>query len=159
MDSQSNLNLPKVNNFVLQRDGIRCSFEFDVHCPVDKLWAVVGNWQDVSWVHYATGVNMGPGNKREIIFPKGIVEETLVSRADEERTLVYEMTKSASMPVNLYRGTVKLTKVNAEVTKVNYDNIFIPQEGVDAQQLKANIEKTFNQRFEWIKSKFDTTKE
>jgi hypothetical protein len=69
------------------------------------------------------------------------------------------MTKSASMPVNLYRGTVKLTKVNAEVTKVNYDNIFIPQEGVDAQQLKANIEKTFNQRFEWIKSKFDTTKE
>lgn len=148
--------IPEVTNFVLRRDGIKCSFEFDVHCPVDKLWAVVGNWQDVSWVQYATGVNMGPGNKREIVFPKGVVEETLVSRSDEERTLVYEMTKSASMPVNLYRGTVKLTKVNADVTKVNYDNIFIPQEGVDAQQLKATIEKTFNQRFDWIKSKFDT---
>ncbi|MBD1902797.1 SRPBCC family protein [Trichocoleus sp. DQ-A3] len=149
--------IPEVTNFVLKRDGIKCSFEFDVHCPVDKLWAVVGNWQDVSWVQYATGVNMGPGNKRQILFPNGgVVEETLVSRSDEERTLVYEMTKSVSMPVNLYRGTVKLTKVNAEVTKVNYDNIFIPQEGVDAQQLKANIEKMFNQRFEWIKSQFDT---
>ncbi|MFE1744566.1 lipoxygenase family protein [Coleofasciculus sp. H7-2] len=148
--------IPEVVNFVLKRDGIKCSFEFDVHCPVDKLWAVVGNWQDVSWVQYATGVNMGPGNKREIVFPKGVVEETLVSRSDEERTLVYEMTKSASMPVNLYRGTVKLSAVNAEVTKVNYDNIFIPQKGVDGQQLKANIEKMFNQRFEWIKSEFDT---
>ncbi|MEP0883267.1 SRPBCC family protein [Trichocoleus sp. ST-U3] len=152
--------IPEVTNFILRRDGIKCSFEFDVHCPVDKLWAVVGNWQDVSWVQYATGVKIEPDNKRQILFPNGgVVEESLVSCSNEERTLAYEMTKSASMPINLYRATVKLSEVNAEVTKVNYENIFIPEEGQDAQQLKASIEKMFNQRFEWVKSQFDTRKD
>jgi arachidonate 5-lipoxygenase len=147
--------IPEVTNFVLQRDGLRSSFEVDVHYPVDKLWAVIGNWQDVSWVQYATGVKMGPGNKRQIIFPNAVLEESLVSISDEERKLVYEVTESA-MPVKVYRGTVQLSEVNTEVTKVNYDNVFVPKDGLDAQQVKADIEKMFNGRFDWFKSKFDT---
>ncbi|MBD2354181.1 SRPBCC family protein [Tolypothrix sp. FACHB-123] len=147
--------IPELSNFVLQRDGLRCLFEFDVHYPIAKLWAVIGNWQDVSWVQYATGVKMGANNIRQIIFPKGVLDESLVHISDAERKLVYEVTKSA-MPVKLYRGTVQLFEVNNAVTKVRYDNVFLPVDGQNPQQVKEGIEKSFNLRFDWFKSKFDT---
>lgn len=146
--------IEEINNFVLQRDGLRCSFEIEVNYSADKLWSVIGNWEDISWVQYATDVKMVPVGGRQVIFPNNVLEEQLVYADDAERTLVYQVTKSP-MPVNLYRGTVKLTEVTAAVTKVNYDNVFIPTEGKDPQQVKAEIEQIFNARFEWFKSKFD----
>ncbi len=51
----------EINNFILTRDGLRSSFETDIYCPVEKLWAIIGTWEDVSWVQHALDVRMLPG--------------------------------------------------------------------------------------------------
>jgi arachidonate 15-lipoxygenase len=147
--------IEELNTFVLERDGLRCSFEIDVHCPSDKLWAVIGNWEDVSWVQYATDVRMIPIDGRKVFFPhNNIVEERLVYASDADRELVYEVSKSA-MDVSLYRGTVKLEPVDANVTKVKYNNVFLPKDRKDSHQVQAQIEKTFKDRFKWFQAQFD----
>ena len=147
--------IKEIDNFILQRDGLRCSFEVDLNYPADKLWAVVGNWEDISWVQYATDVKMMPGAGRQIIFPSTTLEEDLVYADDAERILVYELTKT-TLPVSLYRGIVKINEVSPGATKMNYDNLFIPLEGKEPQELQSEMEQTFKARFEWFKSKFNT---
>jgi hypothetical protein len=98
---------------------------------------------------------MVPVAGRQVIFPNHTLEEQLVCADDAERILVYEVTKS-TLPVSLYRGTVKLSEVSPGVTKVNYDSVFIPVEGKYLQQVPAEIEQIFKARFEWFKSKFNT---
>ncbi|WP_017720402.1 sigma-70 family RNA polymerase sigma factor [Kamptonema formosum] len=100
-------------------------------------------------------LRMVPVAGRQVIFPNHTLEEQLVCADDAERILVYEVTKS-TLPVSLYRGTVKLSEVSPGVTKVNYDSVFIPVGGKDRQQVPAEIEQIFKARFEWFKSKFNT---
>lgn len=148
--------IEELNTFVLERDGLRSSFEIEVHASADKLWSVIGNWEDVSWVQYATDVRMIPADGRKIFFPhNNVVEERLVYAEDAEKTLVYEVRKS-SLPVSLYRGTVQLEAVDANVTKVKYNNVFLPKEKKDPHRVQADIEKLFNDRFKWFQSAFDT---
>lgn len=145
------------NNFILERDGLRCSFEVDVYCPAEQLWAIIGNWEDISWVQHAIDVRMIPVSGRRVFFPQNkILEENLIYASDAEKLLVYEVTKSV-MPVSLYRGTITLSEINSQLTKVQYNNVFIPQKGQNPQQVKAEIEKSFQERFSWFQNEFDTS--
>lgn len=147
--------IEELNTFILQRDGLRSSFEIDVHCPANKLWSVIGNWEDVSWVQYAMDVRMLPIDGRKIFFPgNNFTEERLIYASDADRELVYEVRKSA-MPVSLYRGTVKLDEVDANITKVKYDNVFLVKEGQNSHQVQEQIEKLFQDRLKWFQAQFD----
>lgn len=146
----------EINNFILQRDGLRSSFEVDIYCPSEKLWAIIGTWEDVSWVRHSLDVKMLPGGERRIIFPQNqILEENLIYADDAEKTLVYEVTKSI-MPVILYQGTIKLSAIDFQSTNVQYNNVYLCKEGLDSQQVKAGMDKSFKERFDWLQKQFDS---
>lgn len=72
--------------------------KIEINAPVDKVWAVVGNWQDMSW-HPAfsktegAGGN-GPGATRTLTLAEGggTILETLNKYDAEGRSLGYEIT-------------------------------------------------------------------
>lgn len=144
----------EINNFILQRDGLRSSFEVDIYCPAEKLWAIIGTWEDVSWVQHSLDVRMLTGGGRRIIFPQNqILEENLIYADDAEKTLVYEVTKSI-MPVILYQGTIKLYAIDSQSTNVQYNNVYLPKEGLEPQQVKAGMDRSFKERFDWLHKQF-----
>ena len=113
----------EINNFILVRDGLRSSFEVDIYCPIEELWAIIGTWENVSWVMHALDVRMLSGGGRQVSFHKDqTLEENLIYADDSEKTSVYEVTKSR-MPVILYRGTIKLSAIDSKSTKILYHNV------------------------------------
>jgi hypothetical protein len=60
------------------------------------------------------------------------------------------------MPVILYRGTIRLSAIDSQSTKVQYKNVYLPKEGLDPQQVKAGMDKSFQARFDWLQKEFDT---
>lgn len=144
----------EVGRFVLHRDGVRNQFTFPVECPLEKLWAAVGNWEDVSWVQNAVGVEVLPSDNRVIRFADGsALEEVLVSLDKETHTLTYEPVKP-NMPVRMYHGILQLEATGPGTTQVTYTQVFIPKDGLDPVAVRAQLGDAFRSRFAWVQKTF-----
>jgi hypothetical protein len=149
----------EVSRFVLGRDGVRNSFTFPVHAPIETLWAAVGDWNSVSWVQNATGVELLPSGARRVLFAGGTeMEETPVSIDATTHTLVYEVNAPARMPVRMYHGTVHLEATGPSTTQVTYTQLFIAKDELDPQVVRKALATSFCARFAWIQQAFDTRK-
>jgi hypothetical protein len=147
----------EVSRFVLNRDGVRNQFTFPVDCPLDQLWAVVGDWSGVGWVQGASKAEVLPTGRRLVTMEDGTrFEERLWSRDDQTCTLVYEPIMGP-MPVRMYLGTVQLQAISGTSTQVTYSQVFIPKDGLDPMTLKGQLADGFRGRFRWIQQKFDGT--
>jgi hypothetical protein len=143
--------------FVLERDGVKSSFTFPVACGADALWAVVGNWGDVSWVHGATKAEVTGPDRRTVFFDDGThIDERMWSRDDAKRTLVYEPLGSP-MPVRMYLGTLTLEETGPGQTQVTYTQCFVPKDGLRGEDVKRALAEAFRARFAWVQKRFAVT--
>ena len=71
--------------------------KIEINAPVDKVWAAVGNFQDMSW-HPAVAKTEGTGGndvgatRKLTLQSGGVINEKLTKYVAEERGLAYEIT-------------------------------------------------------------------
>lgn len=88
----------------------------EINAPVDKVWAAIGNFQDMGW-HPAFAKTEGEGGntvgaKRTLTLKSGgTVDEELDKYNAETHTYSYEITKvdPKVFPVNNYSSTISVT--------------------------------------------------
>lgn len=101
-----------------------------IDAPVEKVWAVIGNFQDMSW-HPAFVKTEGKGGNdanatRVLTLANGgTIEEALIKRSDEDRSLAYEITKVdvKNVPVSNYSSTISV-KGTADKSIVEWRGAF-----------------------------------
>lgn len=123
----------------------------DINAPVDKVWAVVGNFQDGSWIPVVAKTEGKGGNdvnatRTLTLKSGGTIDEMLDKYDAEEHTLGYEITKVdvKVLPINDYSSHITLT-ANGDKTTVEWKGAFYrgymlndpPPELTDEVALKA----------------------
>jgi hypothetical protein len=102
----------------------------DINAPVDKVWAAVGNFQDMSW-HPAITKTEGKGgngaNATRTLTLKsgGTIEEQLDTYDADGHTYSYEITKVdvKVLPVNDYSSHITVT-ANGDKSTVEWRGAF-----------------------------------
>lgn len=90
--------------------------KIEINAPVDKVWEVVGNFQDMSW-HPAvaktegTGGNDAGATRKLTLQSGGVINEKLTKHSAEERGLAYEITDVdvKVLPVTNYSAQINVT--------------------------------------------------
>jgi hypothetical protein len=90
--------------------------KIEINAPVDKVWEVVGNFQDMSW-HPAFAKTEGKGGNEvgatRVLTVKsgGVVNEKLTKYSAEERALGYEITEVdvKVLPVTNYAAQMNVS--------------------------------------------------
>ena len=102
----------------------------DINAPVDKVWAVVGNFQDASWIPVVAKTEGKGGNdvnatRTLTLKSGGTIDEMLDKYDAEEHTLGYEITKVdvKVLPINDYSSHITLT-ANGDKTTVEWKGAF-----------------------------------
>jgi Polyketide cyclase / dehydrase and lipid transport len=108
----------------------------EINAPADKVWAVVGNFQDMGWTGIATktegtGEN-GAGAKRTLTVPNGTLEENLLKFNAEGKTYSYELPKADPkvLPVANYSSTITVTP-DGDKSKVEWKAAFYRSYGLN----------------------------
>lgn len=104
--------------------------KIEINAPADKVWALVGNWQDMSW-HPAfaktegNGGNAAGATRKLTVAGGGVIEETLTKYSAEERALAYEITNVdvKVVPVTNYSSTMTV-QGTAEKSIVEWKGAF-----------------------------------
>jgi hypothetical protein len=125
----------------------------DIDAPPAKVWAVVGNFGDMSWLPGVTKTEASGGNtpdtaKRKLILKSGgAVEETLSKYDDGGMTLSYRIDQvdPKDLPVNNYSATIIVTPADGGKSTVEWKGAFYrgfmnndpPPELSDEAALKA----------------------
>ena len=71
--------------------------KIEINAPIDKVWAVVGNFQDMSWHPLiakteGTGGNSDGATRKLTLKSGGVISEKLTKYDSETRSLAYEIT-------------------------------------------------------------------
>lgn len=104
--------------------------KIEINAPVDKVWAAVGNWQDMSW-HPAvaktegTGGNEAGATRKLTLQSGGVINEKLTKYDAEGRSLAYEITEVdvKVLPVTNYAAQMTVTGT-AEKSIVEWRSAF-----------------------------------
>jgi carbon monoxide dehydrogenase subunit G len=98
----------------------------EINAPVDKVWKVVGNFQDVSWLPIVAKTEGKGGNDADAtrtltLKNGGTVEEQLDRYDAEEHMYSYEITKVdvKVLPVNDYSSRITV-EADGDKTKVTW---------------------------------------
>jgi hypothetical protein len=101
----------------------------EINLPADKVWAVVGKFQDMGWTGIATktegtGDNT-PGATRKLTVPGGTLDEKLLKYNAEGKTYSYELPKADPkvLPVANYSSTITVTG-EGDKSKVEWKGAF-----------------------------------
>ena len=102
----------------------------EINAPADKVWAVVGNFQDASWIPVVEKTEGKGGNEvkatRTLTLKGGAtVEEELAKYDSEKKTFMYRINKVdvKTLPVNDYSSTIEVEGDGAK-TKVTWRGAF-----------------------------------
>ncbi|WP_020178429.1 SRPBCC family protein [Methylopila sp. M107] len=141
----------------------------EINAAPDKVWAVVGNFQDLNW-HPAiektegTGGNdKGATRKLTLKGGAGVIEEELVSYDADKKILGYRITNVdvKVLPVSNYSSKIKVTG-EGDKTTVTWDGAFYrgypnndpPPELSDEAALKA-VDGIYTSGLEALKKKLE----
>ncbi len=88
--------------------------KIEIDAPAAKVWSIVGNFQDASWMPgvaktEGTGGNTPDQAKRKLTLKDGgVIEETLTRHDDKDLTLAYKIDQVdvKVLPVNNYSSTI-----------------------------------------------------
>ena len=102
----------------------------EINAPADKVWAVIGNFQDMGW-HPAfpktegTGGNAAGATRKLTVKTGGTIEEKLVKYSAEDKSLAYEITAVdvKVVPVSNYASTISV-RGTADKTIVEWKGAF-----------------------------------
>lgn len=91
----------------------KVSESIEINAPVDKVWKVVGNFQDMSWLPVVAktegkGGNDANATRTLTLKNGGVIEEQLDRYSAEDHTYSYEITKvdPKVFPVNDYSSRI-----------------------------------------------------
>ena len=108
----------------------KVSEEVEINAPADKVWAVVGNFQDGSWIPVVEKTEGKGGNEvkatRTLTLKGGAtVEEELAKYDPGKKTFMYRITKVdvKTLPVNDYSSTIEVEDTGGK-TKVTWKGAF-----------------------------------
>ena len=109
----------------------------EINAPVDKVWAVVGKFQDMGWTGVfakteGTGDN-GPGATRKLsLADGGMIEEKLNKYDDAGKSYSYEITKvdPKVLPVANYSSSITV-KGDATKSTVEWKGAFYRSYGLN----------------------------
>jgi hypothetical protein len=102
----------------------------EINAPVDKVWAAVGNFQDMSW-HPAIAKTEGTGGndvnatRKLTLKSGGIIEEQLDKYEAADHFYAYEITKVdvKVLPINDYSSRITVT-ANGDKSTVEWHGAF-----------------------------------
>jgi hypothetical protein len=121
--------------------------------PGEKVWALVGDFGDVSWMPGGTTAELegeGPGMARII---GGAIREQLESIDPAKRTLVYTIPEGIPFPVTGYRSTMTVAG-DGDDCELTWSCSFEP-DGVPEEQAVAIIEGMYGQMIGWVRERVD----
>jgi hypothetical protein len=95
----------------------------EINAPADKVWAVIGKFQDMSW-HPAIAKTAGTGDnavgaKRTLTLkPGGTIDEALTAYKPDAMTYAYEITTVdvKTLPVSNYSSSIRVTGEGSKST-------------------------------------------
>ena len=100
----------------------------DIAADISKVWAILENFGDISWIPGADNVEVsgeGVGMTRHIIMPgTPPINETLESLDADKKTLSYSIPKNEIIPFDNYVADVSLTTIDSDTTHVNWHCTF-----------------------------------
>lgn len=104
--------------------------KIEINAPVDKVWAVIGNFQDMGW-HPAfvktegTGGNNAGATRKLTLADGGTIEEKLIKHSNEDRAMAYEITNVdvKVVPVTNYSSQISVSGT-AEKSVVEWKGAF-----------------------------------
>ncbi|MBY0298354.1 MAG: SRPBCC family protein [Methylobacterium sp.] len=102
-----------------------------INAAPEKVWAVVGNFQDMSWLPPVEKTEGKGGNEvkatRTLTLKGGAtVDEELYKYSAEQRSLSYRISKVdvKTLPVNNYSSTIKVEPAEGGKSTVTWDGAF-----------------------------------
>ncbi|GJE02410.1 SRPBCC family protein [Methylobacterium isbiliense] len=102
-----------------------------INAAPEKVWAVVGNFQDMSWLPPVEKTEGKGGNEvkatRTLTLKGGAtVDEELYKYSAEQRSLSYRINKVdvKTLPVNNYSSTIKVEPAEGGKSTVTWDGAF-----------------------------------
>lgn len=109
---------------------LKLEHSIDIQAPADKVWARIGNFQDMSW-HPAIASSQGTGGNTpqqaiRLLTLKGdgkaTIEEALNKYSAENMSYMYKITKVdvAVLPVTNYAATITVTSTGPSSCKVEW---------------------------------------
>jgi len=108
----------------------KVSEEVEINAPADKVWAVVGNFQDGSWIPVVEKTEGNGGNEvkaTRTLHLKGgaTVDEELAKYDAGKKTFMYRINKVdvKVLPVNDYSSTIEVEDAGGK-TKVTWKGAF-----------------------------------
>lgn len=110
----------------------KVSESVEINAPADKVWAVVGNFQDGSWIPVVEKTEGKGGNElkatRTLTLTGGAtVDEELYKYSAEQKSLSYRINKVdvKVLPVNNYSSTIKVEPADGgKASEVVWDGAF-----------------------------------
>ncbi|MFM7083458.1 MAG: SRPBCC family protein [Hyphomicrobium sp.] len=89
--------------------------KIEINAPIDKVWAVIGNFQDMGWHPYiakteGTGGNSDGATRKLTLKSGGVISEKLSKYDNETRSLAYEITDVdvKVLPVTNYSAQISV---------------------------------------------------
>ncbi len=123
-----------------------------IPAPADKLWALVADFGDTSWMPGGGGSvevqGSGPGMARIINAGDTKIREVLETCNAAERTLVYTIPEGVPFPVENYRSTMTVTG-DENGSELEWTCSFEPNGATDAEAT-AMIEGMYGTMIGWI---------
>jgi hypothetical protein len=144
----------------------------EINAPAEKVWAVVGNFQDGGWipvVEKTTGTDGNtPGKAARTLTLKGgaTVEETLDKYDAAAMQLHYRIAKVdvKVLPVNDYSSRITVTSLGADKSKVEWWGAFYrgymnndPPPELNDEASKAAVVGLYKAGLENLKKKIEGT--
>jgi hypothetical protein len=89
--------------------------KIEIDAPADKVWAIVGNFQDLSWLPPVAKIEGSGGNavdaKRKITLKSGgVIDESVTKYEPDSKTIAYKIdaVDPKVFPVNNYAATMSV---------------------------------------------------
>lgn len=88
--------------------------KIEISAPADKVWSIVGNFQDASWIPGVEKTEGSGGNgadaKRTLTLKNGKIDESLTKYDEASKTISYKIDNVdvKILPVNNYAATISI---------------------------------------------------
>ena len=131
------------------------SVKEELGVSADRLWAMVVDFGNVSWIPGAEGVRTegkGPGMVRIIGAPGAEIHERLETVDEAEKSISYTIPKGIPLPVTGYRATMKVHARGPERSELEWSCSFEPA-GVSEAEAAGQIQGLYAMLIGFIRTK------
>lgn len=127
----------------------------EVAAPADRLWKLVAEFGDVSWMNGVSRCELdgdGVGMVRSLFVGDGPpVREQLEFRDEAERRIGYTITEGNPLPVKDYHATVQVFADGPECSRLEWGCRF-EASGVSEAEARTAVEGMYGVLIGWVRA-------